>query len=131
MYLLDTDTASAALKGVVWIDRRLKSMSAGAWCISAITRAELRYGVARRPGATALAKVVGAFLAIARTEAWDRRAADVHGRLRAALAASGQPIGDFDEMIAAHALATDAILVTGNLAHFGRIPDLRVENWLR
>lgn len=131
MYLLDTDTASAALKGVARVDRRLRSIAAGGWCISAITRAELRFGVARRPGATALAKVVHAFLAIARTEAWDLRAADVHGQLRAALAAAGQPIGDFDEMIAAHALATDSILVTGNVAHFRRIPDLRLENWLR
>lgn len=131
MYLLDTDTASAALKGVAGIDRRLTTMPTGAWCISAITRAELRYGVARRPGAIVLAKVVDAFLAIARTEAWDRRAADVHGRLRAALAARGQPIGDLDEMIAAHALATNAILVTANTTHFARIPDLRLENWLR
>lgn len=131
MYLLDTDTASAALKGVRSVDRRLYSIPAGGWCISAITRSELRFGIARRPAATALAKVVDAFLAIARTEAWDRRAADVHGRLRAALAAAGRPIGDFDEMIAAHALATNSILVTGNLEHFRRIPELRLENWLR
>jgi len=51
--------------------------------------------------------------------------------LRAYLRAQGSPIGDFDEMIAAHALALDAILVTDNVRHFERISGLRIENWLR
>ncbi|WP_232245958.1 hypothetical protein [Delftia acidovorans] len=54
-----------------------------------------------------------------------------YGQLRAYLRAQGSPIGDFDEMIAAHALALDAILVTDNVRHFERIPGLRIENWLR
>ncbi|WP_310889368.1 type II toxin-antitoxin system VapC family toxin [Delftia sp. UME58] len=62
---------------------------------------------------------------------WDARAANQHGQLRAYLRAQDSPIGDFDEMIAAHALALDAILVTDNVRHFERIPGLRIENWLR
>ncbi len=96
-----------------------------------MTRAELRFGVARRPGAIRLAQVVDAFLSVARTEAWDARAADRHGELRAALTAKGRRIGDFDEMIAAHALALGAVLVTDNVRHFSRVAGLKIENWVR
>ena len=131
LYLLDTNAVSAALKGNAALDRRLQDLPAAAWCISAVTRAELRFGVARRPNATRLAQVVDAFLAATRTEAWDAKAADEHGRLRAALAAKGRRIGDFDEMIAAHALALGAILVTDNMRHFSRVSGLKSENWVR
>ena len=131
LYLLDTNAVSAALKGNPALDRRLQNLSAADWCISAGTRAELRFGIALRPQATRLAHVVEAFLAIARTEAWDARAADEHGRLRAALVSKGRRIGDFDEMIAAHALALGATLVTANIRHFNRVSGLLVENWTR
>jgi tRNA(fMet)-specific endonuclease VapC len=131
LYVLDTNTVSAALKGNPALDRRLQDLPSARWCISAITRSELRFGIARRPEAVRLAQVVEAFLLLARTEAWNARAADVHGRLRARLASNGRRIGDFDEMIAAHAIALGAILVTDNTRHFSRVPDLRVENWIR
>lgn len=54
-----------------------------------------------------------------------------HGLLRAELKAFGMPICDFDEMIAAHALAVGAIVVTGNTRHFTRVPGLVIENWLQ
>lgn len=129
--MLDTSAVSAALKGNRALDRRLESLPARAWCISAITRSELRYGLARRPAATRLAIVVDAFLATARTAAWDAKAADAHGRLRALLAVDGRRIGDFDEMIAAHALSLDATLVTDNVRHFHRVPGLSSKNWVR
>ena len=78
-----------------------------------------------------MAAVVEAFLAVAHTAPWDERAADEHGRIRATLAGKGQRIGDFDEMIAAHALALRAIVVTDNVRHFSRVAGLRIENWLR
>lgn len=130
MYLLDTDTVSHALRGNL-LDDRLDAMDPADWCISAITRAELRYGVARRPEATRLAELVDAFLAVARCASWDAQAADRHGALRAALRVSeGGTIGAYDEMIAAHALAMGAVLVTGNLRHFRRVPGLVIEDWV-
>ena len=53
-----------------------------------------------------------------------------YGKLRAGLEREGRMIGANDMLIAAHALAIDAILVTDNTAEFSRIPELRVENWL-
>lgn len=129
--MLDTNIVSAAIRGKARLDERLLALEPFDWCISAVTRSELQFGLARRPEATTLARHVHAFLAVARTEPWSVAAADVHGRLRAELAARGSPIGGFDEMIAAHALALGAVLVTDNVRHFNRVPGLKVENWLR
>ena len=53
-----------------------------------------------------------------------------YARVRTSLEASGLPIGAMDTLIAAHALALGATLVTNNSRHFRRVPDLAVENWL-
>jgi len=81
--------------------------------------------------AAKLARQVEAFLSTATTAPWDESAADRHGKLRAALRGRGTPLGDFDEMIAAHALSLDAILVTDNVRHFRLVEGLTVENWIR
>ena len=130
-YMLDTNTASSAIRGAVGIDTRLAALDPTRWCISAVTRAELAYGVALRPDALRLARLVEAFLSAAVTLAWDDAAADRHGELRARLRLAGQPIGDLDEMIAAHALSARAVLVSDNVRHFSRVEGLRLEDWLR
>lgn len=131
LYMLDTNIASAAIRGHAAIDQRLADMQPGDWCISAVTHAELRYGAALHPGSERLARAVGGFLAVARTISWGAEAADAHGMLRAELRKQGRPIGAFDEMIAAHALSLGAAVVTDNVRHFGGVPGLAVENWLR
>jgi tRNA(fMet)-specific endonuclease VapC len=131
LYMLDTNAASAAMRGTASIDDRLQQLDTSEWCISAITHSEIRFGVALKPDAIRLARYVDAFLSVATTVPWDEVAAERHGRLRAALRLAGSPIGDFDEMIAAHALALGAVLVTDNVKHFARVEGLVVENWLR
>ena len=131
LYMLDTNAASAALRGTRGLDERLQQLDPGEWCISAVTRAELRYGVALKPEATRLARVVDAFLRATTTMPWDEAAADAHGHLRARLRRAGTPIGDFDEMIAGHALALGAILVSDNTRHFRLVDGLVLENWIR
>jgi tRNA(fMet)-specific endonuclease VapC len=130
-YMLDTNTASAAMRGTAGLDERLQRLDPAHWCISAITRSELRYGVALRPDATKLVRYVDAFLQAATTLPWDEAAADAHGRLRASLRRAGTPIGDFDEMIAGHALSVGAVLVTDNTKHFRLVEGLPLENWIR
>ncbi len=131
LYMLDTNAASQALRGVAAVDARLQALAPGQWCISAVTCSEMRYGIARRPEAVRLHRVVDEFLRIAPTLAWDAAAANAHGTLRAHLKTIGSPIGDFDEMLAAHALVAGAVMVTDNTRHFARVPGLTVENWLR
>jgi len=84
-----------------------------------------------RPESVRISRLVEGFIAVARTASWDASAADAHGRLRAQLRLQGSPIGDFDEMIAAHALSLGAVMVTDNTRHFERVAGLVVENWLR
>ncbi|HXD05676.1 MAG TPA: type II toxin-antitoxin system VapC family toxin [Burkholderiaceae bacterium] len=129
--MLDTNTASAALRGTAGLDARLRQLAPSQWCISSITRAEMRFGVALKPGAIKLAQYVEAFLQATTTAPWDEAAADHHGLLRARLRTAGTPIGDLDEMIAAHALALGAVLVTDNTRHFRRVRGLALENWIR
>ncbi len=54
-----------------------------------------------------------------------------YGRIRHELEAKGVTIGSMDLLIAAHALALDATLISNNLAHFSRIKDLKTANWIR
>jgi tRNA(fMet)-specific endonuclease VapC len=75
-----------------------------------------------------LQQVIEEFLIRVTILPWDSKAAQEYGILRAALERSGQPIGNLDLMIAAHALATGAILVTNDRA-FTRIKNLKTENW--
>lgn len=131
LLMLDTSIASAIISQRVDLDARLGELDQADWCISAITRAELQFGVARRPEATKLARLVQGFLGAARTEPFDDRAADEYGRIRAELNGQGIGIGVADELIASHALSLGAIVVTDNVRHFGRVPRLQVLNWLR
>ena len=62
---------------------------------------------------------------------FDDLAAESYGPLRARLESEGQPLAEPDLRIAAIALSRDLTLVTGNVRHFERVPDLRVENWLQ
>jgi tRNA(fMet)-specific endonuclease VapC len=131
LYMLDTNAVSAVMRGNPQMDDRLLQLDPADWCISAVTHSEICYGLALRPEATTLIRAADAFLAVATTLAWDAVAAAAHGRLRAQLRKAGTPIGDFDEMIAAHALSVGAVLVTDNERHFRRISGLPVENWIR
>ena len=128
--MLDTDISSYVIKGSApKIDSRLRKLDVMQVCISAITRAELRFGVQRLRGATRLAANIETFLNGIHTLPWDETATGQFAEVRAGLERGGTPIGIMDTMIAAHAKATRAILVTNNLKHFEIVKGLAVENW--
>lgn len=131
LHLLDTDTASFIIKGrSPAIEAKLASIPPDRVCVSAVTRAELMYGLKRLPSSHRLQVGVRQFLKIARVLAWDGDAADYYADIRHQLTTTGQPIGEMDMMIAAHALAIGAVLVTNNTRHFGRIAaPLTMVNW--
>jgi len=127
--MLDTNTVSQLIRGAPAIVReRLVATPMADICISAITEGELRFGLARRPAAIRLAAAVEEFLRGVDVLSWDRRAADRYGSLRAALERRGIPLGNLDTLIAAHALAVGARLVSSDGA-FRRIPELRPVDW--
>ena len=55
---------------------------------------------------------------------------DVYGNIKYSLERKGQIIDEFDMMIVGHAISEGLTVVTNNLKHFDRIPDLKVENWM-
>jgi tRNA(fMet)-specific endonuclease VapC len=129
--MLDTDTASYVIKGrAPQVEAKLSAIEPSMVCISAMTRAELLYGLKRLAPGHRLHAGVRQFLRIVRTLPWDADAADFYAEIRHRLATAGQLIGEMDMMIAAHALATAAVLVTNNTHHYERIPaPLILENW--
>jgi tRNA(fMet)-specific endonuclease VapC len=131
LYLLDTNTVSHIVKGnSSSVDKHLVKAPMSKLSISSVTEGELRYGVARRPEASRLQIIVNAFLQHVTILPWDSRAAQEYGDLRATLEQKGRPMGNLDTMIAAHALALRAVLVTSDRA-FSRIEKLKVEDWSR
>jgi tRNA(fMet)-specific endonuclease VapC len=128
-YLLDTNTASYIIKGnVPRVRDHLRNVPMAEVGISAVTEAELRFGVARMPQAARLALAVEEFIIRLDILAWDSEAAKQYAKLRADLEKKGEPMGNLDMMIAAQALATGTILVTHDRV-FRRIKELTVEDW--
>jgi tRNA(fMet)-specific endonuclease VapC len=97
-------------------------------CTSVIVAAELRYGCAKS-GSTRLLKAVEDLLAEIKVLPFDVPADAEYGGIRSELEAAGKPIGGNDLLIAAHALATGATIVTDNTGEFKRIRGLSVQNW--
>ena len=63
--------------------------------------------------------------------AWNTSAAKVYAQLRNELETEGNIIGSMDMMIAASAIAEDAVLITNNMVHFSRIHNLKLANWVK
>lgn len=129
-YLLDTDICIYLIKrrpeSVV---RHLAAQQVGDVGVSAVTVAELRYGVARSAQTERNARALELFLAPLVIADFDAGAATAYGAVRAALERAGAPIGALDTLIAAHALSLGATLVTNNTCEFDRVPGLSLANW--
>ncbi len=98
-------------------------------CLSVITEAEIRYGLAKRPEATALRERMEWFLAAVKVLPWGREEAQAYGALRASLESSGRNLQNMDLQIASHAIAADAVLVTNDKA-FLQVNELQATvNW--
>lgn len=129
--MLDTDTCIALIKrrppGLL---QRLQAKTVGEVGISAITLAELRFGVARSQERARNAAALEQFLLPLDIAAFDDDAAETYGQARVQLESRGTPIGPLDTLIAGHALSLDCILVTHNAREFKRVKGLRTEDWI-
>jgi|SRR5271170_3470337 len=128
-YLLDTNAFSYAVRDShTRFSRRFESVRLDEIGISVITEAELLFGLARRPQAHVLARSVNPLLHRITIMSWTSDAAKHYAVVRAELERHGQQMDDMDVMIAAHALAENAALVTHDAA-FERISPLKTEDW--
>lgn len=130
--MLDTNMASYVIKGhPPEVRERLVALPMDDIAVSVVTQAELLYGLADKGHPAALATVIREFLLRVEVLPWDEHAAMVYGDLRASCASAGLILGALDMMIAAHAVAISATLITHGQV-FGRIPDgvLAVDDWV-
>jgi tRNA(fMet)-specific endonuclease VapC len=129
-YMLDTNIISDLIRNPQGkAAKRIAKMGEDSICTSIIVAAELRYGCAKS-GSKRLLKAVEDLLGEINVLPFDVPADTKYGGIRAELEAAGKPIGGNDLLIAAHAYATGATIVTANIDEFKRIRGLDVENWL-
>ena len=128
-YMLDTNIVSYLLKGDARVSEKIISVSMSALTISAITEGELLFGLAKRPDAKLLKKIVHEFLIRVDVLPWDSNAAEFYGSLRANLQKKGRILGNLDMLIAAHALSSDMVLITNDQA-FRQVEGLKIEDWM-
>jgi tRNA(fMet)-specific endonuclease VapC len=129
-HLLDTNIVAHIIRGDrPEILRKLARLPMADAVISAVTEGEIFYGLARRGYPAALTERVRQFLLRVDVLPWSHNVTQAYGDLRAACEAKGVSVAPLDMMIAAHAVAIDATLVTRDKT-FARIPKpLRTDNW--
>ncbi len=129
-YMLDTNIISDLIRNPQGkAAKRIAKVGEDNICTSIIVAAELRYGCAKS-GSQRLLKAVEDLLGEIDVLPLDVPADTEYGGIRSELEAAGKPIGGNDLLIAAHAYATRATIVTSNTDELKRIRGLNVENWL-
>ncbi len=130
IYLLDTNVCVAALRdNHSGAALRLAKETPGSVALCSVVRAELFYGAFKSQQRAQTLEKLRRFIDTFPSYPFDDRAAETYGRIRAALAALGTPIGPNDLMIAAIALVNQLILVTHNTREFARVAGLQLEDW--
>lgn len=99
--------------------------------ISSITMSELEYGTVKSSKPDQNQFALAQFLAPLEILSYGDEAAQHYGRLRALLEKQGTPIGSLDMLMAAHVLSINCILVTNNEKEFNRVPNLKIDNWVK
>jgi len=130
MYLLDTDTIIYNLKGNEEIKRNLQSHIDDPMKICVITLMELYFGAYKSERVAGNLAKVRTIENVFEIIATGKESAEIFGILKASLEKSGNPLDDFDLVVASSALAHNLILVTNNIKHFRRIEGLKLTNWL-
>ncbi len=128
-YILDTNTLIYFFKGMGQVSVRLLQHSPQEIGIPAIVLYELATGIAKSTQPEKRQKQLAELMAVVDILPFGAAEAQQAARIRVTLEQAGAPIGPYDVLIAATALAQQGTLVTHNLAEFSRIPGLLVEDW--
>ena len=130
-YLLDTNVCIYIIKKKPsQVFEKLGTLQINDIGISAITLAELEYGISKStfPEKNKIALIK--FLAPLEILPFTEKAAEIYGKIRSYLEKTGSIIGTLDFFIGAHAKSENLVLVTNNVTEFSRIPNLKIENWV-
>ena len=129
-YMLDTNICIYIIKNKPKkVIMELKRHKPSEICVSAITYAELTYGVEKSMAVEKNRLALALLFSNIEVLDFDTKAAIHYGKIRAYLEKQGTPIGSLDMMIAAHAMSLGYTVVTNNIKEFERVPDLKLENW--
>ncbi len=128
-YLLDTNIVSRLVRKEAIIFQRLEQVIAEGICISVVTEAEILAGLAKKPQATRLATTMHSFLTHIDILAWDSQAAKSYAELQCYFIKYGKALSTMDALIAAHAHAVGATLVTADKAFLQLSDFVPVEDW--
>lgn len=129
-YMLDTNMIAYAVnRRIPRVVEEFREHLPEGLCISAVTMAELEFGICNssRPEQNRLALML--FLSPIEILPFDGLAAAHYGTIRADLKRRGEPIGANDLLIAAHARSLGLTLVSNNLKEFDKVEGLFTENW--
>jgi tRNA(fMet)-specific endonuclease VapC len=131
-YLLDTNICIYIIKKhPIKVLKKFEGYSLGTIAVSAITLAELYYGIMKSSNPDKNREALDKFLTPLEIVDFDFFAGLEYGKIRAELEKKGTPIGPLDTLIAAHAKSLNLVLVTNNEKEFQRISDLKIENWTK
>ena len=130
-YMLDTNVISHIMQGRdAQLLTRLTQVPVGQVVISSVTLAELEYGLHRRAQPVRLKNALTQVLLRMDVLPWDEQVATCYGEFCATLETQGINLSDFIMMIAAHAVAVNAILVSRDKAFAQvHVPSFRLEIW--
>lgn len=134
IWLLDTNTLiyfANRSPGYERVARRLSGRSPAEVRMSAITLAELEYGVENSRHREENRAALDDLVALIQVDAFPQQAALHFAELKAALKTKGKPTKPYDLLIGAHARALDATLVTHDTDDFRHMPGLRLVDWLK
>lgn len=130
-FLLDTNICIYIIKQKPpEVLQRFNNYKIGDIGVSAITVAELEFGVQKSQFPARNQQALTQFLLPLQIVDFDRSAAVIYGDIRAKSEKKETPIGSLDTLVAAHALSLRVTLITNNQKEFGRIPNLQLDNWV-
>ena len=126
-YLVDTNIAVYASEGIEPVLEKFVEHD-GMILLSALSLAELQRGLYSHPSLTSLRQErLETLLRVRSVLPFDARAAEAYGRIIMQIGRTKSC--DFDRLIAAHAIVSESVLVTANVADFADVPGLTIENW--
>ncbi|MBU9179429.1 type II toxin-antitoxin system VapC family toxin [Burkholderia gladioli] len=128
-FMLDTNMCIYLMKNQPeQVARRFAKCFVGDVVMSAITYAELEYGVTVSTSRTRERRNLAALVEDIPVVPFDAAAASAYGPIREATRERKKD--QLDKLIAAHSLALGVVLVTNNERDFASYPGVRLENWL-
>lgn len=129
MWVLDTNTLIYFFKGEGRVAERMLARAPQDIGIPAIVLYELQVGIAKSASPEKRSEQLAELTSVVQVLPFHQREAKAAAEIRATLESKGQPIGPCDTLIAGTALAHGSILVSRNIREFGRVDQLRLEDW--